>query len=92
METLVHCWQKCIAHGGAYVKKGVLCSCEFAVSNSVTVLCICCSFHGNKQKAFLSGQTKTLSQHQQITLKNLKKWFSVLCTVSTGIFKLSLLG
>ena len=36
MQAPVHCWQKCRANGGDRVK--VLCSREFALSNSVMVL------------------------------------------------------
>lgn len=39
-----------------YVKKIVIRSEEFALSNSVTALCICCSFDGNKQKIVLTEQ------------------------------------
>ena len=48
MQTLVHCWQKCIASGSDCVEKWYfylrICStnwCYYA-------LCISCSFHGNK--------------------------------------------
>ena len=32
-QGLVHCWQKCIVSGGAYVEKIIFCCWKFALSN-----------------------------------------------------------
>ena len=52
MQAVVHDWRKCIDHGGDYVEYwcfvagNLLCYC---------VLCIFCSFHGNKKEPLLSA-------------------------------------
>jgi len=64
MQTLVHCWWKCIANGGDYVEKQCFVA-EYLLCQRVLLCSICCSFHGNKYKALLLKQLAYIQQSHE---------------------------